>query len=154
MQNGPRNLKEDHFLTQKPPSELFNTALMDQDRSFIFRILAGFSYVHSAKGDFKSSLLNSSEGGFWVRKWSSFRSRGPFCKWRGFIVIVSAPNDQELQLRKLSKKIYSHLCLHHVRTPELKKGNSRASSANSCFIPGTNLLVGLAILWTEKSVPE
>ena len=73
LQNGPQNLKEDHFLTQKPPSELFITALMDQDRSFIFRIFAGFSYVHSAKGDFKSSLMNSTEGGFW------------------FIVIVSAP---------------------------------------------------------------
>jgi hypothetical protein len=47
---------------------------------------------HSAKGDFKSSLPNSSEDGFLVRKWSSFRFRGPFCKWRGFIIIVSAPS--------------------------------------------------------------
>ena len=27
------------------------------------------------------AVLNSSEGGFWVRKGSSFRFRGPFCKW-------------------------------------------------------------------------
>jgi len=28
LQNGPRNLKEDHFLTQKPPSELFSNELL------------------------------------------------------------------------------------------------------------------------------
>ena len=94
LQNGPRNLKEDHFLTQKLPSKPFGTALMDQDGAFLFRILAGFSYVHSAKGYFKSSFPNCSEGGFWVRKWSSFRFRGTFCNWRGFIVIVSAPTHQ------------------------------------------------------------
>ena len=27
LQNGHRNLKEDHFLTQKPPSELFSKEL-------------------------------------------------------------------------------------------------------------------------------
>ena len=34
LQNGTRNLKEDPFLTLKRPSELFGTAVMDQDRSF------------------------------------------------------------------------------------------------------------------------
>ena len=41
------------------------------------------------------AVLNSSEGGSWVRKGSSFRFRGPFCKWRGLIVIVSAPTYKE-----------------------------------------------------------
>ena len=115
-----RKMSEDHFLTQKPPSDLFITALMDQDRSFIFRILAGFSYVHSAKGDFKSSLMNSSEGGFWVRKWSSFRFRGPFCKWRGFIVIVSAPNNRLSEMTlialKTSWKLFKVVLIAHGRT--------------------------------------
>ena len=100
LQNGPRNLKTDPFLTQKPFSELCSTALMDQDGSFIFRIMTGFPYLHSAKGDFKSSLLNSSEGGFWVRKWSSFRFRGPFCKRSYFI--ISCPHLFILILKDFS----------------------------------------------------
>jgi len=84
---------------------------------------------HSAKGDFKSSLMNSSEGGFWVRKWSSFRFRGPFCKWRGFIVIVSAPSDQ-LRLIRTANYPSVNFCraLETKKIIILMKFNSRAES--------------------------